>query len=103
MVARRAPSASCRRGVVLAAATALLVTTALLQTAEAATCWEAFSAAQFEHCQALDPTYVLYWKVDSANRSISIGVETDGDGWAYVGFGLSEAGGMRGARDAWWS
>lgn len=98
----------CRAASGALTALALLLFLAVDVTA-AASCWSTFpkgarepaaGGVAFSRCQVLAPSVALYWTVDKANRSITVGVDHDGDQWAWLGFGLSEAGGMRGM-DAW--
>ncbi|KAJ3156054.1 hypothetical protein HDU89_005618 [Geranomyces variabilis] len=64
--------------------------------ANAATCYQTLKQAEFPNCQVLDPRYALHWNVHG--DQITYGVTVDVDVAAnWVGFGVSDNGGMRGA------
>lgn len=74
----------------------LTLITQLTSTAFAASCYRSFTAAEFPNCKLLSSSYALHWKVDQAAGYITLALDVDGSrGW--VAFGISEAGGMRGA------
>ncbi|KAJ3047239.1 hypothetical protein HK097_000103 [Rhizophlyctis rosea] len=62
----------------------------------AATCHSDLSKTDFPNCLLLESRYALHWSVDEKLAEITFGVTVDVDN-AWIGFGLSENGGMRGA------
>lgn len=62
--------------------------------AAAAACYNKLSRDNFTNCQVVGPRYALHWTIN--DTVLTLGLEVDGQpGW--IGFGLSEAGGMAGA------
>ncbi|KAJ3045766.1 hypothetical protein HDV00_007892 [Rhizophlyctis rosea] len=77
-------------------AAVLAISSTILPIASAATCYSALSSTQFPNCVLLDPRYALHWYADETAKEITFGVTVDVDN-AWIGFGLSENGGMNGA------
>ncbi|KAJ3175795.1 hypothetical protein HDU87_005789 [Geranomyces variabilis] len=66
------------------------------QATNAASCYQTLNQTAFPNCQMLDPRYALHWNVHG--DQITYGVTVDVDVAAnWVGFGVSDNGGMRGA------
>ncbi|GIL49739.1 hypothetical protein Vafri_6017 [Volvox africanus] len=70
----------------------VLIVSCKLRGTMAASCGE--TRPDFHECSLLSPSVALRWRDDGA--AISIAMEVDGT-WDWLGFGLSEAGGMEGA------
>ncbi|GLI64570.1 hypothetical protein VaNZ11_007891 [Volvox africanus] len=70
----------------------VLITSCELRHTMAASCGE--TRPDFHECSLLSPSVALRWRDDG--DAISIAMEVDGT-WDWLGFGLSEAGGMEGA------
>ncbi|KAJ3186145.1 hypothetical protein HK101_009711 [Irineochytrium annulatum] len=85
---------------ILFMASAALV--ALPRGVAAATCWTNLPKAQFANCANVTPSFVLHWNVDPAAGVMTFGVDMDipSNSNPWIGVGLSDAGGMRGA-DLW--
>lgn len=81
----------------LAVALGLAIALVQLPRSESAACYRSVNITDFPHCKLLSPEYALHWSVKG--QYLTVALDTDFE-YPWVGFGVSEAGGMSGA-DQW--